>query len=71
VKCTYCQRPLETNGVVITLVGAMDTYTATIHDRCLVELVGTQAARKLRRCAFDSGWTQTGLPGFRDREKAT
>lgn len=71
MKCSRCERPLDATGVVITLVAAGGTYTATIHDGCLIDIVGVANARKLRNCAFDSGWVQTGLPGFRDREKAT
>jgi hypothetical protein len=68
MKCSHCQLELLSNGVVITLVSVDRAFTATVHDRCLVEMIGPGNARKLRNCAFDSGWTQTGLPGFRDRD---
>jgi hypothetical protein len=67
VKCSHCQLELLSNGVVITLVFGDRAFTATMHDRCLVEMIGAANARKLRNCAFDSGWAQEGLPGFRDR----
>jgi hypothetical protein len=66
MKCSRCQRELDTDGVVVTLVSHGATYTATLHQDCAAELIGQGNYRKLRTMAFMSGWKQLGLPLLRE-----
>jgi len=68
MKCSKCQRALDSRGLVVTVVSNGATYTATLHSACAAELIGVANERKLETVAFNSGWVQAGLPLLRDME---
>jgi hypothetical protein len=68
VKCSSCQRVLTDKGLVISLVSNGAVYTANFHSECLRTLIGVVPERRLETAAFNSGWTQLGLPLLRDRQ---
>jgi hypothetical protein len=69
MKCSSCQRVLTDKSLVISLVSNGAVYTANFHSECLRNLIGVNPERRLESAAFNSGWTQTGLPLFRDRQR--
>jgi len=59
VKCSICHyRCDEDVNWILTLNGIGITRTTNVHTRCLREVMGTPAVRKMTQHILDAGWRQ-------------
>jgi hypothetical protein len=62
VRCSLCSKELRGTGFCVSHVSESGIYTATLHYACAEDFLSPNAARRLRRLCFDSGWVQSELP---------